>query len=118
MKPKQEGLFTITEVLGLATYQLQLPKTLRGHNVFHATLLWPYKETEVHRENFPEPPTELCEGEELYDVETILNHQRGRGYQYFVKWQGYPTSDASWELEHMFVDNDMLEEYKLFHHLG
>ena len=27
MKPKQEGPFTITEVLGLVTYKLQLPKT-------------------------------------------------------------------------------------------
>ena len=35
-------------------------------------------------------PPEL-EGEEVYEVETILNHQKwGQGYQYFIKWQGYP----------------------------
>ena len=119
MKPKQEGPFTITKVLGPVTYKLQLPKTWWIHNVFHATLLHPYKENSVHGENFAEPPPELVEGEEVYEVETILNHRkRGRGYQYFVKWQGYPIYDASWELEHVFSDDgNMLTQYKLQHSL-
>ena len=94
MKPKREGPFVITEVLGPVTYRLKLPKSWRIHNVFHATLLRPYKENEIYGENFTEPPPELLEGEEVYEVETILNHRtRGRGYQYFVKWQGYPITD-------------------------
>ena len=101
--------------MGPVTYKLQLPKTWRIHNVFHATLLRPYKENSVHGENFAEPPPELVEGEEVYEVETILNHRkRGQGYQYFVKWQGYPISDATWEPEHVFSDDgDMLTQYKL-----
>jgi hypothetical protein len=61
-------------------------------------------------QNFNEPPPELVEGEEVYEVETILKHRkRGRGWQYFVKWRGYPISDASWEPEHVFSDDgDML----------
>jgi hypothetical protein len=39
MKPKREGPFTITEVLGPVTYRLKLPTTWRIHNVFHAALL-------------------------------------------------------------------------------
>ena len=115
MKPKQEGPFTITKVLGPVTYKLQLPKTWRIHNVFHATLLRPYKENSVHGENFAEPPPALVEGEEVYEVKTILNHRKqGRGYQYFVKWRGYPISNASWELEHLFSDDgDILTQYKL-----
>ena len=65
MKPKREGPFTITEVLGPVTYKLQLLKTWQIHNVFHATLLCPYKENSVHGENFAEPPPELVEGEEM-----------------------------------------------------
>ena len=77
------------------------------------------KENEVYGENFMEPPPELVEGEEVYEVETILNHRkRGRGYQYFIKWRGYPISDASWEPEHAFSDDgNTLKQYKLRHHL-
>jgi hypothetical protein len=59
------------------------------------------------------------EGEEVYEVETILNHRkRGRGYQYFIKWRGYPISDASWEPEHAFSDDgDLLRKYKERHQL-
>jgi len=119
MKPKREGPFLITEVLGPVTYRLKLPTSWRIHNVFHATLLRPYKENEIYGENYTEPPPELLEGEEVYEVETILNHRkRGRGYQYYVKWRGYPISDASWEPEHVFSDDgDTLIQYKRRHHL-
>ena len=119
MMPKREGPFEILEVLGPVTYRLKLPTTWRIHNVFHATLLKPYKENDTYGKNFTEPPPELFDGEEVYDVETILNHQRrGRGYQYYVKWQGYPISDASWEPEHAFSNNgDILTQYKRRHNL-
>ena len=71
MKPKQEGRFDITKVLGPVTYRLKLLTSWRIHNVFHETLLKPYRENEIYRENFTEPPPELVEGEEVYEVETI-----------------------------------------------
>ena len=43
MKPRREGPFTITEVLGPVTYRLKLPTTWRIHDVFNAALLKPYK---------------------------------------------------------------------------
>ena len=76
MKPKREGPFVITEVLGPVTYLLLLLASWQIHNVFHATLLRKYKENEVYGENFMEPPPELVEGEEVYEVETILNHRK------------------------------------------
>ena len=57
MKPKREGPFIITEVLGPVTYRLQLPTSWRIHNVFHAT--------------FSNPTEKL----KLMD-ETSLNHHR------------------------------------------
>ena len=96
------------------TYQLRLPGTWKIHNVFHTTLLQQYKETEVYGANFPKPPPELIEGEEVYKVENILKHQkRGRMYQYYVKWKGYPISEASWGPEEVFSDNgELLTQYK------
>jgi Integrase zinc binding domain/Chromo (CHRromatin Organisation MOdifier) domain len=94
--PKREGPFEIDEVLGPVTYRLKLPESWRIHNVFHATLLRPYIENEVYGNNYPRPLPELLEGEEVYEVETILKHRRrGRGYQYYVKWKGYPVTKAT-----------------------
>ena len=76
MKPKREGPFVITEVLGLVTYRLKLLTSWQIHNVFHATLLKPYRENEIYGENFTEPPPELFEGEEVYEVETICGHRK------------------------------------------
>ena len=76
MKPKREGPFIITEVLGPVTYRLQLPSFWRIHNVFHTTLLRPYKENDIYRSNFPEPPTELENKEEVYEVDSIINHRK------------------------------------------
>ena len=74
--PKREGPFEITKVIGPITYQLQLPKTWKIHNVFHATLLRQYNETEVYGANFTNPPPDLIEGEEVYEVENILKHRK------------------------------------------
>ena len=120
MAPKREGPFEITDVLGPLTYQLQLPETWRIHNVFHASLLRWYRENDIYGENYERPPAELDhEGQEVYNVETILRHRkRGRGYQYFVKWEGYPITEASWEPEGSFSnDGDILNLYKTRHHL-
>ena len=76
MKPKQEGPFVITEVLGLVTYRLKLPTSWRIHNFFHATLLKPYRKNEIYGENFTEPPPELVEEEEVYEVKTIHNNRK------------------------------------------
>jgi hypothetical protein len=117
--PKREGPFEITEVIEPITYRLNLPTTWRIHNIFHAGLLRQYKETEVYGANFQRPLPEVIEGEEVYEVENILKHRRrGRGHQYYVKWKGYPITEASWEPEHVFSnDGNLLTQYKQRHQL-
>jgi len=119
MKPKWEWPFIIAEVLGPVTYQLKLPSSWQIHNVFHATLLRSYKENNIYGSNFRKPPTELNKKEEVYEVDSIINHQKwGWGYQYYMKWKGYPISKASWEPEQAFSNNrDMLTLYKKWHQL-
>ena len=114
ISPRQEGPFKITRVIRPVIYQLELPCTWRIHNVFHATLLRQYKETEIYGANFPRPTPELIKGEEVYKVEYILRHRkRGQGYQYYVKWKGYPISEALWEPEEVFSDDgNLLTQYK------
>jgi len=50
---KREGPFKITEVLGPVNYRLKLPERWWMVNIFHASLLTPYQDKEVHEENFP-----------------------------------------------------------------
>jgi RNase H-like domain found in reverse transcriptase/Integrase zinc binding domain/Reverse transcriptase (RNA-dependent DNA polymerase) len=57
--PKREGPFEINKVLGPVTYRLKLPESWKIHNVFHATLLWPYIENKVYGNNYPRPLPEL-----------------------------------------------------------
>ena len=114
ISPKQEGPFEIEEVLGPLTYRLKLPESWQIHNVFHAILLQPYIENEIHGNNYPRPPPELSQEEEVYEVEMILKHcRRGCSYQFYIKWKGYPISKATWELEAAFsLDGDMVNKYK------
>ena len=53
-------------------YKLQLLNKWNIHNTFHAVLLSPYKETQVHGPNFMHPPSDLVDGEEEYEVDCIL----------------------------------------------
>ena len=74
--PRREGSFEIEERLGPITYQLKLPETWKIHNVFHATLLCPYIENEIYGNNYPRPPAELLEGEEVSkDGDTLAQYK-------------------------------------------
>ena len=69
------------------------------HDVFHIDLLTPYNETTMHGPNFIEPPPDLIDGEEEYEVESILDSRRsgrGRKLQYLVKWKGYSDAENQW----------------------
>ncbi len=69
LTPKRLGPFRIVREISPVAYRLALPANWRIHNVFHASLLNPYHETEAHGPNFTRPPPNLIEGEEEYEVE-------------------------------------------------
>ena len=50
--------------------------------------------------NYLQPPLELVDGEEEFEVENVLGHQyfsKGCNLQYLIKWKGYPMADNTWE---------------------
>jgi hypothetical protein len=53
-------------------YYLTLPQLWKIHNVFHISLLTPYKEMEEHSMNFAKLPPELIKEHEKYEVEQVL----------------------------------------------
>jgi hypothetical protein len=115
LAPKRHGPFIIKQVLSPITYQLTLPHQWKIHYVFHVDLLTPYIETDFHGPNYMRPPPDLINGEEEYEVESILRswkYGRGCKIQYLVKWKGYPDSDNEWvNWDDMHAD-EALEEFK------
>ena len=81
-------------------YWLELPPAWKIFETFHASLLSPYRKMEEHGANFLEPPPDVIEGEEEYEVEQVLG-QRTYGCwkkkQYLIKWKGYSAAHNSWE---------------------
>jgi hypothetical protein len=62
--------------------------------------LLPYQETQEHGHNFTDPPPELIEGQEEWEVEQILDMRLYRcKRQYLIKWKGYSDAHNSWEPE-------------------
>ncbi len=100
LAPKRYGPFEVIREISPVAYQLRLPIAWNIHDVFHASLLSPYRETDAHGPNYSRPSPDLIEGEEEYEVERVINHRhagRARTLQYLIKWKGYPEADNTWE---------------------
>ncbi|KAF8639614.1 hypothetical protein AX16_010258 [Volvariella volvacea WC 439] len=123
LAPKREGPFKITRVLGPVTFQLELSEQCKIHNVFHASLLTPYKENNIHGPNFLMPPSDIINDEEEWEVENIIKHRwtgpkRKRQVEYLIAWKGYPSSENRWEKEELLTNApDILKRYKKEHNI-
>jgi len=77
---------------------LDLPASMKIHNVFHMDLLLPYKEMEQYGTPYIRPPP-IIDSKEEYKIENILEAQRfskKHKLQYLVHWKGYPHSNNQW----------------------
>jgi len=121
LAPRCQGPFRVNKVISPVAYQLVLPLSWGIHNVFHASLLLPYRETTTHGPNFEHPPPSLIEDAEEYEVEAVINHRHyGRRHQlqYLIKWKGYPSSDNTWEPKDNVHAEDLVKEYHRRHPLN
>ena len=134
--PTFVGPFKVLSRVGDVAYKLELPQGIRWHNVFHVSLLKPYKQPTQVGTMMPQPPPlpPVIDGDMYYAVEDIVGHKvkahhvnkkkhhddpkrKGKAtYLYLVKWAGYPSSDNSWEPVSNFAHNAetraMLSAYK------
>ncbi|SLM35926.1 gag-pol polyprotein [Lasallia pustulata] len=103
------GPYRIKEKLGPVTYELELPKEMRIHPVFHISLL------ESAPENARPGPTEIDENtqEPKYEIDTILGTKIINDIpHYLIHWKGYQHSEDTWEPEgHLTLET--LREYHL-----
>ena len=119
LAPKQHGPFEISRILSPLTYQLQLPSTWKIHNVFHASLLSSYHFTEIHGPSFLNPPPNIINNEEEYEVEAILSHKGPKACRlYLTTWKSYSSTENTWEPEsNLCHSTSILSSYKQLHHL-
>ena len=101
-------------------YRLRLLSTWKIHDVFHASLLSLFKQTDTHGPSFSVPPLTLIGSEEEYEVETIISHKGSPGRRkYLTAWKGYPSSENTWEPEsNLRHAPEILGDYKHSHSLN
>src|SRR5579863_3815817 len=100
LRPQRYGPFTVTKKISHVAYQVDLPPSWKIHNAFHASLLSPYREMPEHGQNFTEPPPDLINGEQEWEVEHIVATRLygcNKKRQYHIRWKGYSEAHDTWE---------------------
>jgi len=115
--PKFIGPFKILRKLGPVAYELELPPSYKFHDVFHVSLLEEFHDSGDYQ---PPPPTVMLEGEDEFEVESILMHKTVKTHsnnkstklEFLVKWRGFDAQHATWEPEQNCVHcPDMVQQY-------
>ena len=105
--PKFIGPFPIVKRVGPVAYKLTLPESMRIHNVFHVSLLKPYR-----TDGYVQPPEPLVLNDEAtFLLERILDHKtikvgRRTDREYLVKWQSHGSDHNSWVPETTLAASD------------
>ncbi|QRV73872.1 Retrotransposable element Tf2 protein [Ceratobasidium sp. AG-Ba] len=115
---KKLGPFVISEKISSHVYRLELPKTMRTHNVFHINLLTPFTEDkDFHRRQARPPPIVTEEGEEEYEVDHVVTwEQRKNGLYYQIRWKGYDPIEDTMERAEKIAELPQIMEDLLKRH--
>ena len=111
------GPFPIIRVVSEVNYELELPHTMRIHPVFHVSLLTPHREDKIPGRVQPAPPPVVVDGDEEYEVDSILDAKKQRGkIRFLVHWKGYSPEHDSWEPEEALANapEKLTEFYREF----
>lgn len=95
LNAKFVGPFRIVDAIGSQAYRLALPEDYGIHDVFHVSLLEPWRQRAGEE---PSEPMPLAEDDGEYEVESIRDAKTQRGQKYYlVQWKGWPEEYTRWE---------------------
>lgn len=124
LQPRFIGPFKVVRPVGAVAAELELPKQWkRIHNVFHVSLLKPYKaaDHEQHKVVWGPQPIQWLDGEPIWRVEKLLDHRfvprhpksKQLVLQYLVRWKGYGEADDTWEpRSNLLTCSELIKAYK------
>jgi hypothetical protein len=97
---KRLGPFKVTKVINRNAYRLELPYSMKVHNVFHVSLLDRYVGPVPGQQPSDPPPAITAENPdaEEWEVERVLDsRKRYKRLWYLVQWAGHNYVNTSWE---------------------
>ena len=97
LMPRWIGPFKFIALPGPVAVKLDLPPTCKIHNVFHVSLVKPYRPDG----SVQPPPPEFVDDEPVYKVDSLVKHRpstygKKKGYDYLVRWLGYGQEHDMW----------------------
>ena len=95
---KMLGLFKITAKIG-SSYRLELPASMRIHNVFHPSLLRKAATDPLPGQRVVPPGPVVVNEEEEWELDDILDARqigRNRRLQFRVRWKDEERPDRQW----------------------
>ena len=99
LQPLFVGPFPITKIMGPATYKIELPPHIKGHNVLNVSKLKLHHENEIEG-RYVKPPGAAGtdhDGNELFTMQKVLDMKFLHGKKYYlIEWAGY-ESESTWE---------------------
>jgi hypothetical protein len=70
---KRHGPFKVLETISPYAYRIDLPPSMKCHNVFHASLLEPTANDAYPGQNSEPPPAVEIDGEDEYFIKAVLD---------------------------------------------
>ena len=106
---KMIGPYRVKKLVG-SSYQLELPPSMKIHDVFHTSLLRKVADDPLPGQINDPPPPVVVEGNDEWELDDIFDaRKRYRKIQYKVKWKGI-DEDLTWYDANGFENAEELVE--------
>jgi len=115
LKRRFVGPFFVTRQVGSVAYELDLPASWKIFNVFHVSLLRPFRTSQWATPTDGQAEDIEPEDDQPYEVERLLRWRwRGpssrRHKEFLVLWTGWSIDDASWIPSSNFTYSEELKK--------